>query len=79
MFTSSEAVKVKAVVMNKLVGRGNVDMENRCAGKKYERGSINSLHVKFLFKTYFDILFAMTVVVKLLVILQMLCCGNLLL
>ena len=53
MFTS-EAVKVKAVVMNKLVGRGNVDMENRCvARKKYERGSINSLHVKFLFQNVF--------------------------
>ena len=52
MFTS-EAVKVKAVVMNKLVGRGNVDMENRCVGKKYERGSINSLHVKFLFQNVF--------------------------
>ena len=77
MFTSSE-VKVKAVVMNKLVGRGNVDMENRCVGKKIRKGIHQLFACEASSKTYFDILFV-TVVVKLLVILQMLCCGNLLL
>ena len=42
MFTS-EAVKVKAVVMNKLVGRGNVDMENRCVARKKIRKGIHQL------------------------------------
>ena len=34
-----EVQKVRAVVMNKLDdGRGNVDMENRCVGKKNTKG-----------------------------------------